>query len=141
MFAPFTNTNSTYAYEEGLIFLRAVGFVENQIRVTTSPEQIRDLESRIVLKPQFIEGTLGLEAGQQILVVFYFHRSNGYELLQHPRGDQSKAKRGVFAIRSPNRPNPIGVTVVDLLDIDGYILRVRGLDAINGTPVLDIKPA
>ncbi len=141
MFAAFTNTNSGHAYEEGLIFLRAVGFVENQISEPTSPEQIRGLESRIVLKPEFIKGTLGLEPGQQILVVFYFHLSEGYELLQHPRGDQSKAKRGVFAIRSPNRPNQIGVTAADLLEINGNILRVRNLDAINGTPVLDIKPA
>jgi tRNA-Thr(GGU) m(6)t(6)A37 methyltransferase TsaA len=75
------------------------------------------------------------------MVVFYFHRSQGYDLTQHPRGDPRRPKRGVFTLRSPRRPNPIGVTVVDLVAIEGNVLRVRGLDAINGTPVLDIKPA
>jgi tRNA-Thr(GGU) m(6)t(6)A37 methyltransferase TsaA len=62
-------------------------------------------------------------------------------LLQHPRGDRNRPRRGVFALRSPRRPNPIGITVVDLIDVQGNVLRVQGLDAINGTPVLDIKPA
>ena len=75
-----------------------------------------------------------------LLVVFVFHRSEGHELLQHPRGDRSRPKRGVFALRSPNRPNPIGVTEVELIAIEGSILTVRGLDAIDGTPVLDLKP-
>lgn len=141
MFAPFSHQGSKHANDAGLIVFRAVGFVENQAREQTSPELIRSLESRIVLESQFINGTLGLESGRQILVVFYFHQSNGYELLQHPQGDPSKSKRGVFCLRSPNRPNPIGVSVVDLLEINGNILRVRNLDAINGTPVLDIKPA
>ena len=74
------------------------------------------------------------------MVVFHFHRSRGYELLQHPRGDPSRPRRGVFALRSPRRPNPIGLTVVDLLAIEGNVLRVRGLDAFAGTPVLDLKP-
>jgi formylmethanofuran dehydrogenase subunit E len=75
------------------------------------------------------------------MVVFYFHRSRGFDLLQHPRGDKSRPRRGVFSLRSPRRPNPIGVTVVDLVAIDGNVLHVQGLDAINGTPVLDLKPS
>ena len=62
-----------------------------------------------------------------------------HALLQHPRGDRSRPRRGVFALHTPYRPNPIGVTVVDLLSVEGNVLRVRGLDALNGTPVLDIK--
>jgi tRNA-Thr(GGU) m(6)t(6)A37 methyltransferase TsaA len=87
------------------------------------------------------EGLKGLEPGRQILVVYYFHRSDGYDLCQHPRGDRHRPRRGVFALRSPRRPNPVGVTVVDLVAIAGTVLTVRGLDAINGTPVLDLKPA
>jgi tRNA-Thr(GGU) m(6)t(6)A37 methyltransferase TsaA len=101
---------------------------------------MRSAESRIVLDPALTGGLAGLEAGQQVMVVFYFHRSQGYDLAQHPRGDTSRPKRGVFALRSPRRPNPIGVTIVDLLAIEENVLRVRGLDAINGTPVLDLKP-
>ena len=73
------------------------------------------------------------------MVVFSLHQSQGYDLLQHPRGDRTQPKRGVFALRSPNRLNPIGVTEVDLLDFDDNVLTVRGLEAIDGTPVLDIK--
>jgi tRNA-Thr(GGU) m(6)t(6)A37 methyltransferase TsaA len=73
--------------------------------------------------------------------VFYFHHAQGFDLLQHPRRDTARPRRGVFALRSPRRPNPIGVTVVDLLSVEGNVLRVRGLDAIDGTPVLDLKPA
>lgn len=121
--------------------LRAIGRVENEFDEPAAPEQIRAVESRIILDPSLVEGLQSLEPGQQIMVVFYFHRSEGYDLLQHPRGNQSRPKRGVFALRSPRRPNPIGVTVVELAGIEGNVLRVRGLDAIDGTPVLDLKPA
>jgi len=120
---------------------RAIGHVENEFNEPAPPEKIRAVESRIVLDLALTEGLKGLEPGQQVMVVFYFHRSRGYDLLQHPRGDGSRPRRGVFALRSPRRPNPIGVTVADLLAVEGNILRVRGLDAINGTPVLDLKPA
>jgi len=73
------------------------------------------------------------------MVVFHFHLVQSYALLQHPRGDRSRPRRGVFALHTPYRPNPIGVTVVDLLSVEGNVLRVRGLDALNGTPILDIK--
>ncbi len=98
-------------------------------------------ESRIILDPGLVEGLTGVEPGQKLMVIFHFHRSPGYALLQHPRGDETRPRRGVFALRSPRRPNPIGVTMVDLVAIDGNVLRVRGLDALNGTPVLDLKPA
>jgi tRNA (adenine37-N6)-methyltransferase len=121
--------------------VRAIGYVENEFNEPAAPNEIRSVASRLVLDPSLVDGLQGLEWGQQMMVIFYFHRSEGFDLLQHPQGDQSRPKRGVFSLRSPRRPNPIGVTVVDLLEIDGNILRVRGLDAINGTPVLDLKPA
>jgi len=123
------------------IELTPIGYVENSFNAPTTAEEIRQSESRIILTPHLKEGLDGLESNQRIMVIFNFHKSEGYMLKQHPRGDLSKPKRGVFALRSPNRPNPIGVTVVDLQTIEDNILRVRGLDAINGTPVLDIKPA
>jgi tRNA-Thr(GGU) m(6)t(6)A37 methyltransferase TsaA len=100
---------------------------------------MRDIESRIVLDPALSEGLQGLESGQHVMVLFHFHHSEGYDLLQHPRGDTSRPKRGVFALHTPRRPNRIGVTTVDLMAVEGNVLRVRGLDAIHGTPVLDIK--
>ena len=126
---------------EDAIVYRAIGHVENGFDEPAAPYEIRSVGSRIVLDPSLAEGLRGLEPGQQIMVVFYFHRSHVFDLLQHPQGDKSRPRRGVFALRSPRRPNPIGVTVVDLVAMEGNMLQVRGLDAINGTPVLDLKPA
>jgi tRNA-Thr(GGU) m(6)t(6)A37 methyltransferase TsaA len=124
---------------EGPITFTPIGYVESNFDAPTTPETIAAAESRIVVAPEFVEGLTGLEAGQQVMVVFYFHLVQAYALLQYPRGDRSRPKRGVFALHTPYRPNPIGVTVVDLLSVQGNVLRVRGLDALNGTPVLDIK--
>jgi tRNA-Thr(GGU) m(6)t(6)A37 methyltransferase TsaA len=120
---------------------RAIGHVENEFDEPAIQEPSHSAEARIILDPALVEGLNGYEPGQQIMVIFYFHHSEGYDLLQHPRGDESRPKRGVFALRSPRRPNPIGVTVVELVHIEGNVLTVRGLDAMHGTPVLDLKPA
>lgn len=123
----------------GLVTFTPIGYVQNDFDAPTTPETIAAAESRIVVAPEFAEGLTGLEAGQQVMIVFHFHLVRSYALLQHPRGDPSRPKRGVFALHTPYRPNPIGVTVVDLLSVEGNVLRVKGLDALNGTPVLDIK--
>jgi len=120
--------------------LSPIGYVECKVADGTPPGGWDAIDSRVVLNPELVEGLRGLEAGREVLVVFWFHRSEGFELLQHPKGDVTRPKRGVFTLRSPHRPNPIGVTVVDLLGIEGNVLRVRGLDAFDGTPVLDLKP-
>jgi tRNA-Thr(GGU) m(6)t(6)A37 methyltransferase TsaA len=121
--------------------VRAIGYVENKFDEPAPPDQIRAAEAHIIIDPALVEGLQGLEAGQQVMVIFCFHRSEGYDLLQHPRGDINRDKRGVFALRSPQRPNPIGVTEVELVRVEGNVLTVLGLDAINGTPVLDLKPS
>ena len=72
-------------------------------------------------------------------MLFYCHRSTGYDLQVHPRGDRSRPLRGLFAVRSPRRPNPIGVTTVRVRRVGGNVLEVVGLDALDGSPVLDIK--
>jgi tRNA-Thr(GGU) m(6)t(6)A37 methyltransferase TsaA len=118
----------------------AIGHVENEFDEPAPPETLREAVSRIVIDPALAQGLTGLEPGEPLLVLFSFHRTTGYELLQHPRGDTRRPKRGVFALRSPRRPNPIGVTTAELLAVEGNVLQVRGLDAINGTPVLDLKP-
>jgi tRNA-Thr(GGU) m(6)t(6)A37 methyltransferase TsaA len=127
--------------ESATFTFRAIGHIENTFTELAAPDLIRATTSRIVLDEAFVPGLQGIEPGQQLIVIFVFHRSRGYELQQHPRGDRARPRRGVFALHSPNRPNPIGVTVVDLLDITGNVLQVRGLDALDGTPLLDLKPA
>ena len=141
MMVTFSNACPIPSEDEQAVTFTTIGRVENKFDESASASQIRAAESRIVLNPDFVEGLHGLEAGQQLMVLFHFHRSEGFDLLQHPRGDQNRLKRGVFTLRSPRRPNPIGMTVVDLLAVQENVLRVRGLDAINGTPVLDLKPA
>lgn len=123
-----------------IITFKAIGTVQNAFEEPASPDDIRAKESQIILNPELVEGLEGLEPGNQVMVIFNFHLSESFDLRQHPRGDSGRPTRGVFALRSPRRPNPIGVTVVELLDIEGNVLQVRGLDAINGTPVLDLKP-
>ncbi len=134
-------SNQTGVDDAAAITFEPIGRVENAFDEPAPPEVIRAGESKIILKPELTAGLTGLEPGQQLMVLFYFHRGHDYDLRQHPRGDVNRPKRGVFALRSPRRPVRIGVTVVDLLAIDDNVLRVRGLDALNGTPVLDLKPA
>ena len=118
-----------------------IGIVENDFHARAKPDVIRAAPSRIRLNDEVLPGLKGLEAGQKVLILFHCHLSEGLGLLQHPRGDTSRPKQGVFSLRSSIRPNPIGVTEVEIIAIDGNILHVRGLDALNGSPVLDIKPA
>jgi tRNA-Thr(GGU) m(6)t(6)A37 methyltransferase TsaA len=120
---------------------RAIGYVENEFSESTSPDVLRAGDSKIVIQADYSDGLMGLNVGDRLLVVFHFHRSEGYNLHQHPRGDRSRPRRGVFSLRSPKRPNPIGITEVQLLEIKDNVLTVRGLDALDGTPVLDLKPA
>lgn len=127
--------------DSGPITFLPIGYVENGLPLGTKGDTLREAESRIVLDPGFVPGLQGLEKEERILVVFFFHGSRDWEPTQYPRGDRSRPKRGVFALRSPRRPNGIGVTQVELLGIEENVLRVRGLDAVDGTPVLDLKPA
>lgn len=100
--------------------------------------------AQIVLHPRFDAGALaGLEAFSHVEIVFHFHQVTDSEIVtgaRHPRGRKDWPLVGIFAQRGKNRPNCIGVSVCKLLSVEGSTLRVRGLDAIDGTPVLDIKP-
>jgi tRNA-Thr(GGU) m(6)t(6)A37 methyltransferase TsaA len=102
-------------------------------------DALRARPARIVLDPALAEGLVGLEPGSDVVVLFYFHQSTGYDLQLHPRGDPSRPLRGVFATRSQYRPNPIGLTAVRVQRIEDHVLEVVGLDALDGSPVLDIK--
>ena len=95
-------------------------------------------EGVLELLPAFEPGLLDIEGFSHLYVIWAFHRAQGVELLAFPPSDDRP--HGVFATRSPQRPNPIGLTVVELLGRDGRRLRVRGVDMLDGTPILDIKP-
>jgi tRNA-Thr(GGU) m(6)t(6)A37 methyltransferase TsaA len=95
-------------------------------------------EGWLEILPDFEAGLQDIEGFSHLFVVWIFDRSKGYELVGTPPSDDRP--HGVFATRSPRRPNPIGLTVVELLGRDGPRLRVRGIDMLDGTPILDLKP-
>lgn len=122
------------------IAMTPIGRVESAFTEFTDVDAMRARPSRLVVDPQLTDGLMGMEPGDWLLVLFFCDRTEGTELQIHPRGDRTRPLRGVFATRSQNRPNPIGATVVELVAIEGNILHVEGLDALDGTPILDIKP-
>jgi tRNA-Thr(GGU) m(6)t(6)A37 methyltransferase TsaA len=99
-----------------------------------------DSQSLIELKPEWSGALEGLGPGRDIWVLTFFHQADPPRTRIHPRGDPSRPLTGLFNTRAPSRPNPIGLSLVRLLAIDGHNLTVRGLEALDGTPVLDIKP-
>lgn len=97
-----------------------------------------DAEGVLEILPEFEPGLTDIEGFSHLFVIWAFDRSEGYELLGTPPSDNRP--HGVFATRSPRRPNPIGLTVVELIRREGAKLRVRGVDMLEGTTILDIKP-
>jgi len=103
-----------------------------------------DDTSVIELYPDHAEGLAGLSSGDRLDIIYWMHElptASRRAVRVHPRGDKSRPKKGVFGLRSPTRPNPIGVSTVQLAEIRGNSLLVVGLDAHDGSPVLDIKGA
>jgi len=126
----------------GEICLRPIGQVVNEVPF---PAKARwgEVVSQIVLDPRLAEALDGLEEFSHLIIVFWMDRVPEKErtvLKVHPRQRRDLPLVGVLATRSPARPNPIGVTTVRLLGRKGNVLKVQGLDAYDGTPVLDIKP-
>jgi tRNA-Thr(GGU) m(6)t(6)A37 methyltransferase TsaA len=123
------------------IEIRPIGFVKR----TSSGEDVKDknLVSRIMLKKDFAQALDGVEEFSHIFVIFWMHNilNTPKTILKvHPRGRAKLPLVGIFATRAPVRPNPIGLTLVELVKREGDVLWVKGLDAFNDTPVLDIKP-
>jgi len=122
------------------IILKPIGIVRNEIKEPTH-EKSDDIISEIIIDSDLTEALDDLDKFSHIIVLYWIHRSRRPAPMKvHPRGNPERALMGVFATRSPSRPNPIGKATVSLLQRKGNILKVRGLDAIDGSPVLDIKP-
>ena len=122
--------------------LRPSGIVRNRVREPRM-EGWEDVPSDIIVRRNLTDALDGIEGYSHIVVLFYLHRVSDEERGRtqcHPRGDARYPLQGVFATRTQHRPNPVGVSVVRLLKRRRNVLRVKGLGAINGTPVLDIKP-
>jgi tRNA-Thr(GGU) m(6)t(6)A37 methyltransferase TsaA len=123
------------------IVLKPVGVV----RTTAIGDEVRDKTrtSQIIIHNELAEAVEGVEGFSHLFVLFWLHQtSEGHRkiLKVHPRGRKDMPLLGVFATRTMLRPNPVGLTLVELVKVEGNVLTVRGLDAFNGTPILDIKP-
>jgi tRNA-Thr(GGU) m(6)t(6)A37 methyltransferase TsaA len=94
----------------------------------------------LVFEPAVLEALDGIRAGDEVIVLTWLDRARRDVLRVHPRGDVSRAEQGVFSTRSPHRPNPIGLHRVEVAAIDGARVRVRNLEALDGTPIVDVKP-
>jgi tRNA-Thr(GGU) m(6)t(6)A37 methyltransferase TsaA len=97
-------------------------------------------EASLVFEPEVLGALDGIQAGDEVLVLTWLDRARRDVLRVHPRGDPSRAQQGVFNTRSPHRPNPIGLHQVKIVSIDGPRVRVRNLEAVDGTPIVDVKP-
>ena len=123
--------------------LRPVGRVESPLTDRHAAPKQGDEgapPARIVLSPEFREAARDLHAGEEVLVLTWLHQGSRDVLSVRPRGDTSRPITGVFATRSPDRPNPIGLHAVTIEAVAGNEITVNNLEAIDGTPVLDIKP-
>jgi tRNA (adenine37-N6)-methyltransferase len=119
-----------------------IGFVSSPYKTTQEiPKGLgtkHEAVGMLKMLPELEPGLTDIEGFSHLFVIWEFDRSQGFELLGTPPSDDRP--HGVFATRSPRRPNPIGLTVVEVLGREGPLLHVRGLDMLDGTPILDIKP-
>jgi tRNA-Thr(GGU) m(6)t(6)A37 methyltransferase TsaA len=124
--------------------LRPIGVVRSAVRgLGEAPKQgaLAGTEAEIVVDPAYAAGLDGLPGRSgKIIVICWMDRADRSRLKVHPRGREHLPERGVFSTRSPHRPNPLSLHTVELSGVRGNVLRVKGMDAVDGTPVLDIKP-
>ena len=123
--------------------LRPVGRVESPLTDLAAASKQGDEGAplaRVVFRPEFREAARDLQEGDEVLVLTWLHQGRRDVLRVHPRGDTNRLREGVFATRSPDRPNPIGLHAVVIETVEDDAITVHDLEAIDGTPVLDVKP-
>ena len=120
---------------------KPIGYVKTKVEKIPRHWSVSDIEGEIIVNPEYKIGLRDIKAGDKIVVIFCFHKSppfTGEKLIQKP--PHLNETRGVFSTCSPHRPNPIGLSVLEVIDVMDNIIKVRRLDMYDGTPVLDIKP-
>lgn len=123
------------------IIFNPIGYIESEFLdrkdIPRQSSLTKDKEAKLILNKDMVDGIYGLKPGDNIVILFNFHQSQDYKLkFDHHSGEV----RGVFNTRSPNRPNGIGMSIVKINRIEENIIYFSGVDMVNGTPVLDIKP-
>lgn len=125
------------------IEMRPVGRVESSLTDRAEAPKQGDEgapEAWLVFEAEFGEALLGIEAGDEVIVLTWFDRADREITQTHPRSDPANPIQGVFNTRSPDRPNPIGLHPVKVVEVDGLRLRVTNMEALDATPILDLKP-
>ena len=121
---------------------RPIGIVRSPHETTTGtpiqPSRARGIEGTVEINEEYVEALSDLDGFSHIILICHLHRASDFKLKVVPYLDTEL--RGLFATRAPSRPNPIGLSVVRLLGVDRRVLRIEGVDLLDGTPVLDIKP-
>ncbi|GAA3816895.1 tRNA (N6-threonylcarbamoyladenosine(37)-N6)-methyltransferase TrmO [Sphaerisporangium flaviroseum] len=120
-----------------------IGWVESSlVDRDTAPKQGDEgsPESWLVFEERVSEGLRDLRAGAEVIVLTWLDRARRDTLVVHPRGDRTRPPQGVFSTRSPDRPNPVGLHRVRIVSVEGTRMLVRDLEALDGTPVVDVKP-
>ena len=123
--------------------LEPIGRVESSLKdPALAPNQGDEgaPDAWLVFEPAVVDALDGIRAGDEILLLTWLDRASRDVLRVHPRGDQSRAQQGVFSTRSQHRPNPIGLHRVEVASMEGNRVLVRGLEAVDGTPIVDVKP-
>ena len=121
--------------------MQPIGVIHTEVADADVASQRRDMISTIELFPAYARGLLGIESYSHLIILFALDRAATIaSMTAYPRGDSSQPQQGIFAGRGRNHPNAMGLAVVELLAVEGARLRVRKLDAYDGTPLLDIKP-
>ncbi|HEY3727414.1 MAG TPA: tRNA (N6-threonylcarbamoyladenosine(37)-N6)-methyltransferase TrmO [Solirubrobacteraceae bacterium] len=125
------------------IELRPIGIVESSLTDPARAPMQGDEgapEAAVIFEPDVLPALDGIQAGDEVLLLTWLHLAGRDVLQVHPRSDASRPLQGVFSTRSPDRPNPVGLHRVEVLSIEGHRARVRHLEAVDGTPVVDVKP-
>lgn len=123
------------------ITMEPIGVVHTDADKVPRHWTLSDVKGALVIDKKYQKGLKNIQDGQQIVVIFHFHKSPNFTrdlLVQQP--PYRNKKRGVFSICSPNRPNPVGMSVLDVLQVKDNVIYVQGLDMLDGTPILDLKP-
>ena len=126
-----------------MIDFTPIGTVHTKALKVPHSWTVSDVQGELVIDKAYVRGIRDIQPGEKIVVIFAFHRSPPFtpgDLTQHPRGEPARPEKGVFSICSPIRPNPIGMSVLIVTAVKDNIINVKGLDMIDGTPILDIKP-
>ena len=123
------------------IEMEPIGFVSTDAETIPRSWSVSDVKGKLVIDESYVEGLGDIKPGQRIYVIFHFHQSPNFtsQFMRISRPTHEE-KVGVFSTHSPFRPNPIGLSLLEVLGIDGNVVQVKGLDMLDGTPILDIKP-